>query len=119
MEKERKIYEARLAKEKGEAETVAASFAGVELLFKRKVHGDGEELYGSVSPSDVTEALEQRGLSAEKRKISLSEPIKSLGKYTASIKLHPEVTVSFPVTVEKDEQEEKVDEEKKEKKEET
>lgn len=119
VEKERKIYEARLAKEKGEAETLAASFTGVELLFKRKVHGDGEQLYGSVSPSDVTEALEQRGLSAEKRKISLSEPIKSLGKYTVSIKLHPEVTVSFPVTVEKDEQEEIVDEEKKEEKEET
>ena len=114
VEKEKKIYEARLAKEKGEAETVAATFTGVKLSFKRKVHGDGDELYGSVSPSDVTEALEAKGLSVEKRKISLSAPIKNLGEYTVSIKLHPEVTASFPVTVEKDDTEEKTEKVEKE-----
>jgi large subunit ribosomal protein L9 len=109
VEKENKIYEARLAQEKGEAEALAAKFAGVELSFTRKVHGDGEELYGSVSPTDVTEELEKRGLSVEKRKVSLSQPIKSLGEYTVSIKLHPEVTVTFPVTVLKDEEAVNVD----------
>ena len=109
--KEKKIYEVRLAQEKGEAETLAASFAGVKLTFKRKVHGDGEELYGSVSPTDVAEALEQKGLTVEKRKIALNEPVKSLGGYTASIKLHPEVTASFPITVEKDEEVEKEEKE--------
>ena len=111
IDKEKKIYEVRLAQEKGEAETLATSFAGVKLTFKRKVHGDGEELYGSVSPTDVAEALEQKGLTVEKRKIALSEPVKSLGGYTASIKLHPEVTASFPITVEKDEEVEKEEKE--------
>lgn len=111
IEKERKAYEARLAKEKSEAEALAGSFSGVELSFKRKAHGEGDELYGSVSPTDIAEALEKRGLLVEKRKISLSEPIKSLGEYEVSIKLHPEVTVSFPVTVEKDEVAEKIEEE--------
>ena len=111
IDKEKKIYEVRLAQEKGEAEILAASFAGVKLTFKRKVHGDGEELYGSVSPTDVAEALEQKGLTVEKRKIALSEPVKSLGGYTASIKLHPEVTASFPITVEKDEEVEKEEKE--------
>ncbi len=111
IDKEKKIYEVRLAQEKGEAETLAASFAGVKLTFKRKIHGDGEELYGSVSPTDVAEALEQKGLTVEKRKIALSEPVKSLGGYTASIKLHPEVTASFPITVEKDEEVEKEEKE--------
>ncbi len=77
------------------------------MTFNRKVHGESEELYGSVSPTDVAEALEQKGLIVEKRKIALSEPVKSLGDYTASIKLHPEVTASFPITVEKDEEAEK------------
>jgi large subunit ribosomal protein L9 len=119
VEKERKIYEAKLAVEKVEAETLAAKYTGVKLSFERKVHGDGEALYGSVSPSDVAEALEARGLSVEKRKISISEPIKSLGEFTASIKLHPEVIVSIPVTVEKDADSEPVEKVEKVEKEET
>jgi large subunit ribosomal protein L9 len=107
--KEKKIYEAKLAEEKIEAETVAGSFASVKLTFTRKVHGEGEELYGSVSPTDVAEALEKQGLTVEKRKIALSEPVKSLGEYTVSIKLHPEVTATFPITVEKDEEAAKAD----------
>lgn len=102
--KEKKIYDAKLAEEKVEAEALAGSFAAVKLKFTRKVHGEGEELYGSVSPTDVAEALEKQGLTVEKRKIALSEPVKSLGEYTVSIKLHPEVTASFPITVEKDEE---------------
>lgn len=109
IEKEKKIYEAKLAKEKVEAEGVAASFKSVKLSFRRKVHGDGEELYGSVSPSDVAEALEAKGLKVEKRKIALSQPVKALGSYTVSIKLHPEVTAEFPITVEKDEDGEKAE----------
>lgn len=119
VEKEQKIYEARLAQEKGEAEALAAKYAGVKLSFTRKVHGDGEDLYGSVSPTDVAEELEKRGLSVEKRKISLSQPIKSLGEYTVSIKLHPEVTVNFPVMVEKDEASDNVENAEKVEKEET
>jgi len=114
IDKERKAYEARLAKEKSEAEALAGSFSGIELSFRRKAHGEGEELYGSVSPTDIAEALEKKGLSVEKRKISLSEPIKSLGEYEVSVKLHPDVTVSFPVTVEKDEIAEKIEKEEKE-----
>ena len=59
----------------------------------------------------MAEALQQKGLIVEKRKIALSQPIKSIGEYTVSIKLHPEVTASFPITVEKDEEAEKVERE--------
>ena len=103
IEKERKAYEAKVAKEKGEAEVVAAKISAVQLSFERRVHGEGEELYGSVSPTDVAEALAKQGFEVEKRKISLSEPIKSLGEFTVSVKLHAEVTASFPVTVTRDE----------------
>ena len=102
IQKEKKVYEARLAKEKGEAESLASGLAGVKLSFSRKVHGEGEELYGSVSPTDIAEALAEKGFTIEKRRIS-SDPIKTLGEYTISVKLHPEVTASFSVTVERDE----------------
>jgi len=107
IEKEKKIYDAKIAKEKGAAEELASSLSAVKVSFVRKVHGDGEALYGSVSPTDVAEALEAKGFSIEKRKIALSEPVKAIGDYTASVKLHPEVTASFAVIVEKDESTEK------------
>jgi len=104
IEKEKKVYEAKLAKEKEEAEVVARALSEVKLKFRRKVHGDGQDLYGSVSLADLAEALEAKGFKLEKRKILLHEPLKTLGEFPLSVKLHPEVTVSFPVLVEKEEE---------------
>jgi large subunit ribosomal protein L9 len=104
IEKEKKVYEVKLAKEKEEADVVAGALSGVKLTFRRKVHGDGQDLYGSVSLADLSEALEAKGFRLEKRKILLHEPLKTLGEFSIPVKLHPEVTVSFPVVVEKDEE---------------
>lgn len=104
IEKERKTYEARLAKEKEEAEVIAQALSEVRLSFRRKVHGEGQDLYGSVSLADLSEELEKKGFHLEKRKILLFEPLKTLGEFTVSVKLHPEVTVSIPVVVEREEE---------------
>ena len=104
IEKEKKVYEARLAKEKEEAEVVAQAMASVRLSFRRKVHGEGQDLYGSVSLADIGEALERKGFHLEKRKILLHEPLKTLGEFTVAVKLHPEVSIQIPVTVEKEEE---------------
>lgn len=104
IEKEKKVYEANLAKEKEEAQVIAQALSAVRLSFRRKVHGEGQDLYGSVSLADVSEALEKNGFHLEKRKILLYEPLKTLGEFTLSVKLHPEVTVGIPVVVEKEEE---------------
>lgn len=104
IEKEQKVYEVRMAKEKEEAEAISRAMEGLRLSFRRKVHGEGQELYGSVSLSDLAEALEARGFHLEKRKILLHEPLKALGEFSVSVKLHPEVVVSVPVVVEKEEE---------------
>jgi large subunit ribosomal protein L9 len=104
IEKERKVYEAKLAKEKEEADVIARALSAVKLTFRRKVHGEGQDLYGSVSLADLAEALETRGFRLEKRKILLHEPLRTLGDFTISVKLHPEVTTSFAVVVEKEEE---------------
>lgn len=101
MEKEMKLVAIKHAKEKEESEAVAAGIEGLKLSFRRKVHGD--ELYGSVSAGDVAEALEAKGHAIEKRKIQLDEPIKSLGEFSVTAKLHPEVVATFTVIVEKEE----------------
>ena len=103
--KGKKIYEAKLAQEKEEAEVLAGAIGAVKLGFRRKVHGEGEDLYGSVSLSDIAEALEEKGFKLEKKKFLADEPLKTLGEFTISVKLHPEVIASFLVIVEREEEE--------------
>jgi large subunit ribosomal protein L9 len=104
IEKEKKIYEAKLAKEKEDAEGLAAALSAVSLSFRRKAHGEEEEeLYGSVSSADIAEGLEDKGFTIEKRKIQLDEPLKSIGTFTVAVKLHPEVSANIPVIIEKEE----------------
>jgi large subunit ribosomal protein L9 len=102
IEKEKKAHLAKLHQEKEEAEQLAELVRSVELTFRRKVHG--EELYGSVSSSDITEALEKKGYAVEKRKIQLDDPIKNVGEFDVTAKIHPEVTATFKVKVEKEEE---------------
>ena len=68
----------------------------VELVFERKV-GEHDHLFGSVTSADIAQQLEQKGYSVDRRKISLEEPLKSLGTYKVAIKVYgglsPEVTV--------------------------
>ncbi|HSF18623.1 MAG TPA: 50S ribosomal protein L9 [Vicinamibacteria bacterium] len=104
IEKEKKVYETRLAKEREDAENLASSLTGLRLSFRRKVHGEGQELYGSVSVTDVADAVAAKGFKIEKRKIHLDEPFKTLGEFSVVVKLHPQVEVSIPVLVEKEEE---------------
>jgi large subunit ribosomal protein L9 len=103
IERERKIAEAREAEEKQTADAVAARLAQVELTFERRV-GETEQLYGSVTSADLSEALGAKGLEIEKRKIHLDEPIKAIGEFTVPVRLHRDVTAQVKVHVVKQEQ---------------
>jgi large subunit ribosomal protein L9 len=86
------------AKEKAGAEQLATQLSEVELVFERKV-GENEHLFGSVTSGDIAHALEAKGYTIDRRKISLDEPLKSLGEYHVPVKLHREVTSHVKVTV--------------------
>ena len=88
----------KTAKEKISAEQQATELSAVELTFERKV-GENEQLFGSVTSSDIAHELEQKGYTIDRRKISLEEPLRSLGEYHVPIKLHREVTAHVKVTV--------------------
>ena len=93
---------ARLAEtEKQAAEGEAAKLAGVSLTFPMKV-GEEDKLYGSVTASDIQRRLEEQGIHVDKRKIDLSEPIRSLGEFRVGIKLHAEVRPELTVVVVKE-----------------
>jgi large subunit ribosomal protein L9 len=101
VEVERKILSLHQAREKAEAEDLAAKISQISTTIVRKV-GEGETLYGSVNNADIADALEKEGFSLDKRKILLEEPIKTLGIYTVPVKLHPEVTAELKVWVVKE-----------------
>ena len=89
------------AKEKIEAEQLATQMSAVELTFERKV-GENEQLFGSVTSSDIAQALEQQGYTIDRRKIALEDPLRSLGEYHVPVKIYREVTAHVKVTVKGD-----------------
>lgn len=88
----------RSASEKAGAEELAAKLAPVALSFTRKSSENGQ-LFGSVTSSDVASGLAAQGFEVDRRKVQLSEPLKSVGEYTVAIKLHREVTAHVKVQV--------------------
>ena len=95
----------KLAKEKIEAEDLSKRLEAVELVFERKV-GENDHLFGSVTSGDIAHQLEEKGYTIDRRKISLEEPLKTLGEFHVPIKLHREVTSHLKVTVQGDQPEE-------------
>ncbi len=89
----------KLAKAKGAAEIQAQQLSSVILTFNKKSRDQDARLFGSVTNADVAEALAVQGYEFDRRKVSLSEPIKRLGEYSASVRLHPEVTATIKIVV--------------------
>ena len=89
------------AKEKVQAEDLSRQMGDVELTFERKV-GENEHLFGSVTSGDIAQQLETKGFVIDRRKISLEEPLKTLGEFHVPIKLHREVTTHVKVTIKSD-----------------
>ena len=98
IERERAKAEARDAEELHEAEGLKAKLEAVEVTIARRV-GENDTLYGSVTSSDIAEALAARDLVVDRRKIQLSEPLKSLGTHPVAVKLYREVTAQVSVKV--------------------
>jgi large subunit ribosomal protein L9 len=101
IEKERRAYEARLAKEKAEFESLAERIGGLRFVAPRKV-GENEVLYGSVTAGDIAEFLNGKGIEIDRRKVQLDEPIKHLGEHEVKVRLHPEVTATVRLLVTKE-----------------
>jgi large subunit ribosomal protein L9 len=102
IEKERKHYDARMAKEKAECEGLAERIGTLRFITPRKV-GESDLLYGSVTAADLAEFLASKGIEIDKRKVLLDEPLKRLGEYEVRIRLHSEVVAVLKVLVSKDE----------------
>ena len=89
---------------KGEAEKVGQKLDGQKFVLIRQAGGRGQ-LYGSVSPRDVADAMAAAGFKVDRHQINISVAIKHIGLVTLPVVLHPEVKVSITVNVARSEDE--------------
>jgi len=101
VEQEKQAYLRRESKEIGDANDLAKMMATVEVTIAQKA-GENDQLFGSVTAQDIAAALERAGYTIDRRKVNLAEPIKSLGDYKVTVKLHREVSIELPVHVVKE-----------------
>lgn len=89
----------KLAKIKADAEALAAQLAEVkDLVIGAKTSATGT-IFGSVNNIQIAEALEKLGFNVDRKIIDIKESVKEVGNYTATIKLHKEVSVEVPFEV--------------------
>lgn len=89
------------AQEKADAADLSTLLEDVSVTVVRKA-GDKGNLFGSVTSMDIADKLLAQGYHIDKRKITLTTPIKVLGEYNVPVKLHREVTTTIKVHVEPD-----------------
>jgi large subunit ribosomal protein L9 len=101
LDEQRRLLGKREQRERVSAQTEAEKLQGLELRFDRRV-GEHGILFGSVTALDIAEALAERGLKVERRRIALREHIKEVGEYDITIKLHRDVSPTIKVLVRKE-----------------
>lgn len=98
LDQERKRYDVRMAKERDVALEIAKAIEGTRIVLKKRA-GEHDSLYGTVTSAELAEALRVKGITVDKRRIELEEPIKRLGEHTVHVKLFKDVTVGLTVEV--------------------
>ncbi len=64
-----------------------------------KKAGEGDTLYGSVTASEIADALSAKGIQVDRRRVELAEPIKRLGAHKVHVRLHRDVATELVVDV--------------------
>jgi len=98
MNHAKKMVSDRIRTMKKEATAEADRIKGLAVIIKAKTGEEGK-LFGSVTSMDIAAAMKAQGVDIDKRKIALEEPIKRLGEFTVSIKLHTDVFADLKITV--------------------
>ncbi|MBN1598198.1 MAG: 50S ribosomal protein L9 [Bacteroidales bacterium] len=84
---------------KNEAQELAEKLKDISLTIGAKASSKGK-IFGSVNTIQIAEALKEKGFEIDRKNISISEDlIKEVGKYTASVKLHKEVSADIPFEI--------------------
>jgi large subunit ribosomal protein L9 len=98
IEHERRKWALLSQQEKAEAEKAAAAVKGVRVEIRKRV-GEQGHLFGSVTASEIADALMEKGIEVDKRRIELEHPIKDIGRHQVEVRLHREVSATIEVDV--------------------
>jgi large subunit ribosomal protein L9 len=102
VEQERQGHLRKDAKLQSDAADLGKLMGAVDVTIAQKA-GANDQLFGSVTANDVAVALEKLGYTIDRRKVQLDEPIKTLGDFKVTVRLHKEVTIDIPVHVVREE----------------
>lgn len=99
IDRQRATAVQREQRELDEAKSLATKLSEAQVTLKLRSGKDGK-LFGAVTTSDVASALKQQhGITLDRRKIEFSEPVKAMGRATAQVRLHREVSAVIPLMV--------------------
>ncbi|MEV5412072.1 50S ribosomal protein L9 [Thermopolyspora sp. NPDC052614] len=95
----RKARDARAIRDLGTAQEVAQQLGALKVRLTTRA-GEAGRLFGSVTSNDIAAAVKNAGgPELDRRRIEIGNPIKSVGRHTVSVRLHPEVSVNVEVEV--------------------
>jgi large subunit ribosomal protein L9 len=95
----RRAREVREVRDLGHANEIKAQLSNLKVRLPAR-SGEGGRLFGSVTSSDIVEAVQKAGgPKLDRRLITLAAPIKALGSHTVKVKVHPEVEASVQLEV--------------------
>lgn len=83
---------------KDEAQELATQLKALELKVKVKISDKGK-LFGAVNNATLAEVIKEQGIELDRRRITLTEPVKGAGEYIANVKLHKEVITEVTFVV--------------------
>ncbi|HTM43759.1 MAG TPA: 50S ribosomal protein L9 [Polyangiaceae bacterium] len=98
LEEMKRAAVARAAREKAEAEAVAAKLEKVAIKIPRSV-GAEDKMYGSVTAKDIVAAYAAAGIAIDRRQLELAESIRTLGLHEVPLRLHPDLNTVLKVEV--------------------
>lgn len=99
LDQQKRSEEKRQEQEQAEAEALAKRIDELTVTMKSKA-GEGGRLFGSITSKQIAEELQkQHGISVDRRKMNLSEPIRSLGVTKVPIKVYPGIIGTLKVQV--------------------
>jgi len=89
----------KLEREKGKAKEIAEKIDGLVIEIAKPVGVTGK-LYGAITVSEIADKIKElAGVEVDKKKIMLRSPIKNVGRYNLTVKLHPEISATITVDV--------------------
>ena len=98
LDHQKRMVQHRMARVKKDVQKIAEEIENLSCTFTRAV-GESGKLFGSVTSMDIEAYLKDNGIEVDRKKIHLEEPIKSVGKFTVPVKLHPDVSAELKVWV--------------------